>query len=136
MATVARRSQQATPISGSRLPPIALPTNCPGCGIGLDPDALREHNYVCDCGHHFRMHADAWIALVADEGTWEERWADIRPHDLLEWKVPKPYQDILEQARETGEAVEDIRGPGPAFQDIGESPLDSFPLGLLQAVLT
>jgi acetyl-CoA carboxylase carboxyl transferase subunit beta len=48
------------------------------------------------------MHADAWIALLADEGTWRERWADVRPHDLLGWKVPKPYQETIEQAREEG----------------------------------
>ncbi len=48
------------------------------------------------------MHADAWIALLADEGTWRERWADVRPHDLLEWRVPKPYQETIEQAREEG----------------------------------
>ena len=86
------------PIYGSRLPPIALPTNCPGCGIGLDPAQLREQVYVCDCGHHFRMHADAWISLLADAGSFDERWAEIRPHDLLEWRVPKPYEDTLDQA--------------------------------------
>jgi acetyl-CoA carboxylase carboxyl transferase subunit beta len=89
-------------ISGGRLPPIALTTNCPSCGVGLVSEELREQVYVCDCGHHFRMHADAWIALLADEGTWEERWAEVRPHDLLEWKLPKPYQETIDQAREEG----------------------------------
>lgn len=83
---------------GSKLPPIGLPTNCPGCGVGLEGDQLREQCYVCDCGHHFRMHADAWLALLADEGSWHERWTEIRPHDLLQWRVPKPYEDVLEQA--------------------------------------
>jgi acetyl-CoA carboxylase carboxyl transferase subunit beta len=89
-------------ISGGRLPPIALTTNCPSCGVGLVSEELREQVYVCDCGHHFRMHADAWIALLADEGIWEERWAEVRPHDLLEWKLPKPYQETIDQAREEG----------------------------------
>jgi acetyl-CoA carboxylase carboxyl transferase subunit beta len=96
------RGADAIASAGGKLPPIALPTNCPGCGVALEPEALRDHNYVCDCGHHFRMHADAWIALLADSGTWEERWADIRPHDLLAWKVPKPYQETIDQAREEG----------------------------------
>ncbi|MGZ6300418.1 MAG: hypothetical protein ACXWMN_08015, partial [Candidatus Limnocylindria bacterium] len=56
-------------IAGGKLPLIALPTNCPGCGVGLDVEALRKHNYVCECGHHFRLGADAWIALIADRGT-------------------------------------------------------------------
>src|SRR5205807_6187482 len=87
---------------GSKLPPIALTTNCPECGVGLVPEELRDHVYVCDCGHHFRMHSEAWIALLADAGSWQERWADVRPHDLLDWKVPKPYEDTIEQAREEG----------------------------------
>ncbi|HZV48160.1 MAG TPA: acetyl-CoA carboxylase carboxyltransferase subunit beta [Candidatus Dormibacteraeota bacterium] len=88
--------------SGGRLPPIALTTNCPSCGVGLVPETLRDQCYVCDCGHHFRMHGDAWIALLADAGSWHERWADIRPHDLLEWKVPKAYQETIDQARAEG----------------------------------
>lgn len=89
-------------IAGDRLPPVGLGTNCPSCGVTLVPGELRDQVYVCDCGHHFRMHADAWIALLADEGTWRERWTDIRPHDLLEWRVPKPYQETIDQAHEEG----------------------------------
>ncbi|HEX6547227.1 MAG TPA: acetyl-CoA carboxylase carboxyltransferase subunit beta [Candidatus Dormibacteraeota bacterium] len=87
---------------GEPLPVVAVPTNCPGCGVGLDEDELRGNCYVCECGHHFRMHAQAWIALLADGGTWQERWADVRPHDLLDWRRPKPYEETLEQARDEG----------------------------------
>src|SRR5437016_6507841 len=89
-------------VSGGKLPPVTLPSNCPGCGIALEVEHLRKHAYVCTCGHHFRMGADAWIALIADHGTWHERWADVRSHDLLNWKVPKPYQETIEQLREEG----------------------------------
>src|SRR5207244_2410414 len=96
------RKSVTTAVLGGKLPPIALTTNCPSCGVGLVAEELREQAYVCDCGHHFRMHGDAWVALLADEGTWEERWAEVRPHDLLEWKLPKPYQETIDQAREEG----------------------------------
>src|SRR5262249_60089841 len=96
------RSAQAVARYGTKLPPISLTTNCPSCGVGLVPEELREQVYVCDCGHHFRMHADAWIALLADEGTWQERWADVRPHDLLEWRVAQPPPAPIEHAREEG----------------------------------
>jgi len=89
-------------VVGGKLPPIALPTNCPGCGVALDPEELRKHAYVCECGHHFRLGADAWIALMADRGSWKERWGDVRSHDLLNWKVPKPYQATIEQLAEEG----------------------------------
>jgi acetyl-CoA carboxylase carboxyl transferase beta subunit len=90
-------------IAGSPLPEILLPTNCRGCGVGLDGEAMRANNYVCtNCGHHFRLGADVWIAIVADEGSWQERWDDVRSHDLLNWKTPKPYQETVETLLEEG----------------------------------
>lgn len=89
-------------MAGSSLPEIELPTNCPGCGIALDPGDLGAHVYVCGCGHHFQLRADSWIALLADDGTWEERWGDIRPHDLLDWRRPKAYEGTLRQAMDEG----------------------------------
>lgn len=89
-------------LSGGPLPALALPSNCPACGVGLDAQDLREHLYVCACGHHFPLRAEAWIALVADAGTWEERWAEVRPHDLLGWKQPKPYQATIDEAVDEG----------------------------------
>jgi len=65
-------------IQGGDLPEILLPTNCPGCGIALETEELRSHNYVClNCGHHFRLAADVWIPLIADRGSWQERWSDF-----------------------------------------------------------
>ncbi len=99
---LAKRTSTDVAIVGGKLPPIDLPTNCPGCGVALEPAELRKHAYVCECGHHFRLGADAWIEVVADRGSWQERWGDVRPHDLLNWKVPKPYQATIEKAREEG----------------------------------
>lgn len=89
-------------IAGTPLPPIELTTNCPSCGVGLDPQELALQAYVCECGHHFRLHAPGWIALLTDEGSWEERWSDVRPHDLLQWKVPKPYRETIANAASKG----------------------------------
>src|SRR6266571_2921748 len=100
MALLRERAPEQKP--EPRLPLIPLPTNCPGCGVALDVEALRATAYVCACGHHFRMGADAWIALLADPGSWQERWVDIRPHDLLDWKRPKAYEDLIDSAREEG----------------------------------
>ncbi len=99
---VAAKTRGEVRIAGGKLPPIPLPTNCPGCGVGLDLDELRRHTYVCTCGHHFRLGADAWLALIADRGSWKERYGDVRSHDLLNWKVPKPYLETLEQLRDEG----------------------------------
>lgn len=90
-------------IQGAELPEILLPTNCPGCGIGLDVHELRAANYVCtNCGHHFRLGADVWIPLLADAESWQERWTDVRSHDLLNWTVPKRYQETVDTLLEEG----------------------------------
>jgi acetyl-CoA carboxylase carboxyl transferase beta subunit len=100
---IAENPHREVAIQGSRLPDILLPTNCPGCGIALDVNELREHNFVCtQCGHHFRLGADVWISLIADSGTWQERWTDVRSHDLLNWTVPKRYQETVETLLEEG----------------------------------
>ncbi len=100
---ILERHQEEVAIQGDELPEILLPTNCPGCGIALQPDELRAHNYVCtECGHHFRLGADVWIPLLADKGSWQERWSDVRSHDLLNWTVPKPYQETVERLLEDG----------------------------------
>ncbi len=84
-------------IAGGELPVILLPTNCPGCGVGLEPERMRAHNYVCECGHHFCLGADVWIPILADDGSFVERWGDVRSHDLLKWTVPKRYEAVVDE---------------------------------------
>ena len=103
LMAILERHRDEVAIQGGELPEILLPTNCPGCGIALAADELRAHNYVCThCGHHFRLGADVWIPLLADKGSWLERWSDVRSHDLLNWTVPKPYQETVERLLEDG----------------------------------
>lgn len=100
---IAERPAREVPIQGGGLPEILVPTNCPGCGIGLAVEDLRAHNYVCsNCGHHFRLSADVWIPLIADAGSWHERWSEIRSHDLLNWTVPKRYEEMVDQLLDEG----------------------------------
>ena len=102
MAIIERHRDEVA-IQGGELPEILLPTNCPGCGIGLAAPELRAHNYVCvNCGHHFRLGADVWVSLIADAESWQERWTDVRSHDLLNWTVPKRYQETVETLLEEG----------------------------------
>ena len=35
-------------------------------------------------------------------GSWEERWTDVRSHDLLNWTVPKRYQEAVEELLSEG----------------------------------
>jgi acetyl-CoA carboxylase carboxyl transferase beta subunit len=100
---ILERHLKEVPIQGGELPEILLPTNCPGCGIALAMEEIRAHNYVCtNCGHHFRLGADVWVSLLADAGSWLERWSDVRSHDLLDWTVPKRYQEVVETLLDEG----------------------------------
>lgn len=88
--------------AGDELPVLELPECCPRCGAGACAELLRLRLYVCGCGHHFRLSADAWVALLADRGSWCERWTDLRPLDVLGWTSPTPYAEILRRAAAQG----------------------------------
>lgn len=78
------------------------PEACPGCGTVLDAASLAENSHVCDCGRHFRISAATWIELLADPGTWRERWRDLQPRDFLGWREPVPYDRLIRDAQERG----------------------------------
>jgi len=84
------------------LPVVPTSSNCPGCGNAVAPEALCRQLYVCDCGHHHRVDASVWTALLPDEGTWVEQWTDLRPNDLLDWKLVKSYEAQLSEAEKEG----------------------------------
>src|SRR5437868_8454944 len=87
---------------GSSLPDVPLPLCCPGCGVVLKPVDLAIQAYVCDCGHHFAIHGEAWVRLFADEDSWREHWAHLWPRDVVEWERPRPYGQVLSEAAGRG----------------------------------
>jgi acetyl-CoA carboxylase carboxyl transferase beta subunit len=90
------------PACGDDLGHVPLPSCCPACGVVLVQRQLALDAYVCRCGRHFRMHAEAWIALLADRHEWCERWAELTPRDVPEWVQPKPYRLVLDEGRSRG----------------------------------
>ncbi|MEL7608732.1 MAG: acetyl-CoA carboxylase, carboxyltransferase subunit beta [Bacillota bacterium] len=79
------------------LVPEELCTKCPGCKALLFEEELRANDRQCPyCGIYFRMSARERVGLIVDEGTFEERFADIEGGDPL--KFPG-YQDKLRKAR-------------------------------------
>lgn len=87
---------------------------CPQCDAALYTRELEESSYVCThCGHHFRIGARQRLALLYDEGRYDELDAEVTSKDPLEFVDTKPYRERLEQARrKTGlpEAVINARG--------------------------
>jgi acetyl-CoA carboxylase carboxyl transferase subunit beta len=85
--------------------PEGLWTKCDGCGEALFQTVLEEHLWTCPhCGHHFRVPARTYLGWLVDEGSFEERFADLEAGDPLEFRDARMrYPDRLRHAQgETG----------------------------------
>ncbi len=101
--------------------PPDLWTQCPSCGEMLYNKQLEKSLRVCGrCGHHFRLRAEARLALLLDPGSWQERDAHLVSVDVLGFVDTKAYPDRLEAAQlSTGARDAAVRGIGR----IGEVPV-------------
>jgi acetyl-CoA carboxylase carboxyl transferase subunit beta len=85
--------------------PEGLWTKCESCGEALFQSVLEEHLWTCPhCDHHFRVPARTYLQYVTDEGSFEERAADLQADDPLGFRDAKMrYPDRLKLAQqETG----------------------------------
>ncbi len=74
---------------------------CNGCGEILYREKLAQNLQVCPtCGHHFRIDAEQYVALLMDEGSFEEIDAGLRSGDPLSFTDLKPYIERLRAAEE------------------------------------
>jgi acetyl-CoA carboxylase carboxyl transferase subunit beta len=79
--------------------PPDLWTKCPSCEEMLFNKALDKAGRVCpNCGHHFRLAAQARLELMLDPGSFEERDAGLTSVDVLGFVDQKPYPDRLAAA--------------------------------------
>jgi acetyl-CoA carboxylase carboxyl transferase subunit beta len=87
---------------------------CTECDAALYRRELEESLQVCShCNYHFRIGARERLAMLYDDGQYEELDADVVSSDPLEFIDTKPYPQRLEQARRsTGlpEAIITARG--------------------------
>ncbi len=87
---------------------------CDQCEAHLYKRDLDEAQQVCtNCGHHFRIGARERLAMLFDDGIYEELDAEVVSTDPLSFTDSKPYTDRLSQARETSglpEAIINGRG--------------------------
>lgn len=76
--------------------PEGLWLRCPECGDMLFRRVVEESLHVCPgCQHHFRISARTRIAQLVDEGSFEERYADVEPVDPHKFVDKKSYKDRL-----------------------------------------
>src|SRR5688500_9783615 len=82
---------------------------CDGCEAHLFKGELEDGLQVCKhCGHHFRIGARERLALLFDEGKYEELDAEVISIDPLEFTDSKPYTERLTQATENSGLPEAI----------------------------
>jgi acetyl-CoA carboxylase carboxyl transferase subunit beta len=116
MSWFRKKSQriESVPAEERRVKTEGVFEKCPGCDAALYTRELEDSAYVCQhCGHHFRIGARQRLALLYDEGKYEELDAEVTSNDPLGFIDTKPYRERLEQARrKTGlpEAVINARG--------------------------
>jgi acetyl-CoA carboxylase carboxyl transferase subunit beta len=80
--------------------PPDLWTKCPSCQEMLFNKQLDKVDRVCpSCGHHFRLSAEARIALLADHDTFIERDAGLQSVDPLGFVDQKSYPDRVAAAQ-------------------------------------
>ncbi len=87
---------------------------CDGCEAHLFKGELEDGLQVCKhCGYHFRIGARERLALLFDEGKYEELDAEVISIDPLGFVDSKPYSERLTQASDSSglpEAIINARG--------------------------
>lgn len=91
--------------------PDGLWMRCDHCEAMLYRKVVAENLQVCpECGRHFRMSGNDRIAHLADEGSFEELFAELMPADPLkfEW-AGKNYVDYAQEYQTESGSSEAIR---------------------------
>jgi acetyl-CoA carboxylase carboxyl transferase subunit beta len=94
--------------------PAGLWTKCPSCGEIIHNLELERHDRICiKCEHHFTLTAADRIALVIDDGTFEEHDAGLTSVDTLKFTGQASYTDRLKKYQKaTGRKDAVITGIG------------------------
>src|SRR5688500_16193898 len=87
---------------------------CDACDAHLYKRDLEESRQVCaQCGYHFRIGARERLAMLFDDGKFQELDSEVISIDPLEFVDTKPYHERLEQAKANSgvpEAIVNARG--------------------------
>ena len=94
---------------------------CPACEAFVYHKRLKRNLHVCpECNHHFRLRIRERIAMLLDEGSFDELGADLESFDVLAFRDSKPYPERIAAAqRKSGGVPEAVLGRGT----MGGSPV-------------
>ena len=87
-------------VRGKSNVPEGLWTKCPGCGEVVTKAEFEQNLQVCPkCDHHLTLGAAERIKSLVDEGSFQERDADLLSVDSLKFRGVATYQERLETYR-------------------------------------
>jgi acetyl-CoA carboxylase carboxyl transferase subunit beta len=94
--------------------PEGLWKKCPNCHEIIYAKEIERNLNVCPkCEYHFRISARERIALIFDEGSFQEMDADMKSVDFLDFKDGKRYKDRIKVAmKSSGSKSAVISGEG------------------------
>jgi acetyl-CoA carboxylase carboxyl transferase subunit beta len=98
---------------------------CPKCLSLMYYKEVEAKNNVCPkCAHHFRIDAKTRVAILADEGSFEEKDANLAPIDPLKFVDKKSYKKRIEEGKnKTGGRTSSVLS--------GSCTMDSIPVELV-----
>ncbi|MGR3973183.1 MAG: acetyl-CoA carboxylase, carboxyltransferase subunit beta [Candidatus Rhabdochlamydia sp.] len=74
---------------------------CSHCHELIHANELQDNNSCCPkCDYHYRLTGMQRIALITDEGSFEEKYTTIQPSDPLCFVDSEPYPERLKRAAE------------------------------------
>lgn len=105
---------ESIPADERRVKTEGIFVKCLDCDAALYKRDLEESLQVCPhCNYHFRIGAYERLALLFDEGQYEELDGEVVSADPLKFTDTKPYPQRLEQAKRASglpEAIINARG--------------------------
>jgi acetyl-CoA carboxylase carboxyl transferase subunit beta len=100
-----KKAKKPKPIRADRrrsTVPEGLWVKCEGCKEIIYGRDLDRNLRVCPkCGHHHRIDARSWIALLLDDAEPRELFAGVSPTDPLGFRDTKRYRDRLKGYQQT-----------------------------------
>jgi acetyl-CoA carboxylase carboxyl transferase subunit beta len=80
--------------------PVGVWVKCEGCSAALFSRDLEENLKVCPkCHYHFRLTAGERVAMLADDGTFEEICGNLSSADPLSFVAGDPYPKRIQDAQ-------------------------------------
>ena len=100
-------SRVRTDVSQKKGVPEGLWVKCGGCSTVLYRQELQRMFHVCPkCDFHHRMNARERLAMLFDDGQYQEISADLEPIDRLKFRDLKKYKDRINAAQKSSQEKE------------------------------